>query len=93
VIATEPELAEAYRTRAIAPRRERLGQVIERGIARGDLRPDTKTEILHEFLLGPVFYRLLLSGGSLDDGLAARLVDELLGGFAPCPPGQESGPS
>jgi AcrR family transcriptional regulator len=89
VIATEPELAEAYRTRAIQPRRERLAQVIGRGVARGDLRPDTDTEILHEFLLGPVFYRLLLSGGSLDEGLAARLVDDLLAGFGPRQPGQE----
>jgi AcrR family transcriptional regulator len=83
VIATEPDLAEAYRTRAIAPRRVRLAQVIERGIARGDLRPDTDTVLLHEFLLGPVFYRLLLSGGALDDDLAARLVDALLAGFSP----------
>jgi AcrR family transcriptional regulator len=91
VIATEPELAEAYRTRAIAPRRERLAQVIQRGIARGDLRPDTQTEILHEFLLGPVFYRLLLSGGSLDEGLAARLVDELLAGLGPRPSARKLG--
>ena len=83
VIATEPELAKAYRTRAIDPRRQRLAQVIQRGVARGDLRPDTSTEIVHEFLLGPVFYRLLLSGGSLDEGLATRLVDGLLAGFAP----------
>jgi AcrR family transcriptional regulator len=85
VIATEPELAEAYRTRAIQPRRERLTQLIERGIARGDLRPDTSTELLHEFLLGPVFYRLLLSGGALDAGLAGRLVDALLAGFSARP--------
>jgi AcrR family transcriptional regulator len=91
VIATEPELAEAYRTRAIQPRRERLAQLIERGIARGDLRPDTSTEVLHEFLLGPVFYRLLLSGGALDDRLAGRLVDELLAGFAPRPPAEREG--
>ena len=87
VIATEPELAETYRARAIQPRRVRLAEVIERGVARGDLRPDTGTEILHEFLLGPVFYRLLLSGGSLDEGLAGRLVDALLAGFAPRGPG------
>jgi hypothetical protein len=59
--------------------------VIERGIARGDLCPDTDVRLVHEFLLGPVFYRLLLSGGSLDRGLAARLVDGLLAGFAPRP--------
>jgi Tetracyclin repressor-like, C-terminal domain len=57
--------------------------VIERGIARGDLRPETDVQLLHEFLLGPTFYRLLLSGGSLDRNLATRLVDAIVEGFAP----------
>jgi AcrR family transcriptional regulator len=82
-IATEPELARAYRERVVEPRRAQLEPVIHRGIARGDLRSDTDVRLVHEFLLGPVFYRLLLSGGSLDRGLAARLVDGLLAGFAP----------
>ena len=83
VIASEPELARAYRERVVEPRRVQLAPVIERGIARGDLRPDTDVQLLHEFLLGPTFYRLLLSGGSLDRRLAARLVDGILAGFAP----------
>jgi AcrR family transcriptional regulator len=82
-IATQPKLARAYRERAVEPRREQLKLVIERGIARGDLRPDTDVVLLHEFLLGPMFYRLLLSGGKLDRNLAARLVDGILAGFAP----------
>jgi AcrR family transcriptional regulator len=83
VIASEPELARAYRERVVEPRRVELASVIERGISRGDLRPDTDVQLLHEFLLGPTFYRLLLSGGSLDRRLAARLVDGILAGFAP----------
>ena len=82
-IATQPELARVYRERAVEPRREKLAPVIERGIARGDLRPDTDVRLVHEFLLGPTFYRLLLSGGSLDRGLGTRLVDGILQGFAP----------
>jgi AcrR family transcriptional regulator len=82
-IATEPELSRAYRKRVVEPRRVQLAPVIERGIARGDLRPSTDVQLLHEFLLGPVFYRLLLSGGSLDRGLGNRLVDAILEGFAP----------
>jgi len=82
-IATEPELSHTYRTKGIEPRREILADIIRRGVARGDLRADTDTRLLHEFLLGPVFYRLLLSGGTLDEGLAARLVDAVLAGFSP----------
>jgi AcrR family transcriptional regulator len=82
-IATRPELATVYRKRAVEPRRATLAPVIERGIARGDLRPDTDVQVLHEFLVGPIFYRLLFSGGKLDRKLGARIVDGILEGFAP----------
>jgi AcrR family transcriptional regulator len=84
-IATEPDLARAYRERVVEPRRAQLAPVIERGIARGDLRPDTNVQLLHEFLLGPIFYRLLFSGAPLDRNLGNRLVDAILEGFAPRP--------
>jgi hypothetical protein len=38
---------------------------------------------LHELLLGPIFYRLLLSGSPLDRNLGSRLVDAVLEGFRP----------
>jgi AcrR family transcriptional regulator len=82
-IATQPELAGIYRERVIEPRSATLAPVIERGIARGDLRPDTDLRLLHEFLVGPTFYRLFLSGGRLDRKLGTRLVDATLKGFAP----------
>jgi AcrR family transcriptional regulator len=77
-IATEPDLARVYREQAVEPRRERLRPVIERGIARGDLRPDTDVRLVHELMVGPVFYRLFFSGGPLDDELTGRLVDAVL---------------
>jgi AcrR family transcriptional regulator len=83
MIATEPELARTYRERVVEPRRELLKTVIDRGIARGDLREDTDVRFLHEFLVGPLFYRLFFSGGKLDRKLAERLVDDILEGFAP----------
>jgi Tetracyclin repressor-like, C-terminal domain len=81
-IATEPELTRVYREQVVEPRRAQLRPVIERGIARGDLRPDTDLRLVHELLLGPVFYRLLLSGGPLDRKLSTRLADAILDGFA-----------
>ena len=82
-ISTRPDLAETYRTRVVEPRRDTLAPVIARGVARGDLRPDTDVQLVHEFLVGPVYYRLLFSGGSLDPGLGTRLVDAILAGFVP----------
>jgi AcrR family transcriptional regulator len=82
-IATEPDLGRAYLERVVEPRREQLKPVIERGIARGDLRPDTDLRLMHELLLGPVFYRLLLSGPPLDRDLSTGVVDAVLTAFSP----------
>jgi AcrR family transcriptional regulator len=82
-IATTPELARAYREQVVLPRRRQLEPVIERGIARGDLRPDTDVGLVHELLVGPLFYRLLFSGDPLDRKAGQRVVDAVLEGFAP----------
>jgi len=82
-IATQPELAREYRERVVEPRRDQLAPVIERGIERGDLRPDTDVRLVHELLVGPILYRLLLSGGPFDRKFGTRLVDAILDGFSP----------
>ena len=82
-IATEPELARVYRERVVEPRREQLRPVIERGIARGDLRPDTDVRLVHELLVGPILYRLLLSGPPLNRKLTTTLADAVLDSFSP----------
>ena len=82
-ISTQPELARVYRERVVEPRRDQLAPVIERGIERGDLRPDTDVRLVHEYLVGPILYRLLLSGGPLDRKLGTRLVDGILDGLKP----------
>ena len=85
-IATQPELARVYREHVVEPRRDQLAPVIERGIERGDLRPDTDVRLVHEFLVGSILYRLLLSGGPLDRKLGTKLVDAILDGFTPRTP-------
>src|SRR5215831_4331976 len=82
-IATDPELARVYRDQVVQPRMAQLAPVIERGIARGDLRPDTDVRLVHELLVGPIFYRLFFSGGPIDRKLGTSLVDSILEGFAP----------
>jgi AcrR family transcriptional regulator len=84
-IATNPELARVYRERVVEPRLLQLRPVIERGIARGDLRADTDLRTMHELLIGPIFYRLLLSGAPLDPDLGSRIVEAVLDGFGPRP--------
>ena len=82
-IATDPDLARVYREQVVEPRHAELTPVIKRGIARGDLRPHTDVRLIHELLVGPIFYRLLFSGAPLDRNLGRRIVDAILAGFAP----------
>src|SRR5215831_5018232 len=81
-IATDPALARVYREQVVAPRLAQLAPVIARGIARGDLRAGTEVRSVHELVVGPIFYRLLLSGAPLNHTLGPRLVDDILAGFA-----------
>jgi AcrR family transcriptional regulator len=82
-IATRPELSEQYRERVVALRLAEVKTVIDRGIARGDLRPDTNVRLVHEMLVGPRFYRVLYSGAPADRRHAAAVVDAVLTAFAP----------
>jgi AcrR family transcriptional regulator len=81
-LATDPELARTFRERVVAFRVSELRRLVDRGIERGELRPDTDVELLHELLFGPVYYRLLFSGSALDDRLAERIVDTVYPSFA-----------
>ena len=81
-LAADPELARAFRSRVVAARVAEVRRLVERGIERGELRPDADLELVHELLFGPVYYRLLLSGAPLEPGLAERVVDAVLPAFA-----------
>lgn len=80
-LATNPELAKSFRDQVVAARLAEVRRIVDRGIERGDLRADTDSELAHELLFGPVYYRLLLSGGALDKALAPRIVDAFLRAF------------
>jgi AcrR family transcriptional regulator len=82
-IAQKPELARSIRDGFLAGRRAALGEVLRRGVERGDLRPDLDLELALDVLGGPLFYRLLVTGGPIDEQLAEGTADLIVRGFAP----------
>ncbi len=82
-MAQRPELTRAVREGFLAGRRRALSEVLRRGVERGDLRPDIEVELALDLLGGPLFYRLLVTGGPLDEQLAEGVTDLILRGFAP----------
>jgi AcrR family transcriptional regulator len=80
-IARNPTLRESYRRQIAEIRRDETRRVIDRAVARGDLRPDVDVEIAHDLLVGAVVYRMLFDP-ELRTGhrLAERVVREFLRG-------------
>jgi AcrR family transcriptional regulator len=79
----QPELARAVRDGFLTGRRDALRAVLDRGVARGDLRADLDVELALDVLGGAVFYRLLITGGPLDRQLVEGIAELTLRGFAP----------
>ena len=80
-IATDPSLGDPFRASVVQARRAEIARVVERGIARGDLRPDADIDVATELLVGPVYFRLMF-GGVLDLDFAQRVVAAFMRGYA-----------
>ena len=76
-------LARLVREEFLTRRRAALQEVLERGIERGDLQRDLDLDLALDVFGGPLFYRLLITGGPIDDHLADGVVELILRGFAP----------
>jgi AcrR family transcriptional regulator len=81
-----PQLATTLRDQFLAGRRSALSAVLERGVRRGDLRRGLDLELALDVLGGAIFYRLLVTGGPIDERLAQGVVELILRGFAPTRP-------
>jgi AcrR family transcriptional regulator len=82
-MSTDAELARLVREGFLARRRAALRVVLDRGIGRGDRRRDLDVDLALDVLGGPLFYRLLITGGPIDEKLAEGVVELILRGFAP----------
>jgi hypothetical protein len=77
-LATDRDLGGAFREQIVAARLAEVRRLVEEGVRRGELRPGIDPELVHDLLFGPIYYRLLLSGSSLDPDLAERIVDAVM---------------
>lgn len=75
-------VASAVRGHFLEGRRAALAAVLQRGVDRGELRPDLDVELALDFLGGPLFYRVLVTGGPLDEAFARSAVNVMLRGVA-----------
>jgi AcrR family transcriptional regulator len=82
--ANDPELHAIFYDHLVAPRRRHTRTILERAVARGEIRADLDLELVIDLLAGPVVYRLLISGGDFSQLFGIdELLDTLLNGLAP----------
>ena len=87
-MARHAPIAEAMRSGFIAARRRAMRQVLERGIACGELARDTDIVLALDLLSGPLLYRALISADAIDARMITTLVAVVLRGLAPTERGQ-----
>ncbi|SHG35780.1 TetR/AcrR family transcriptional regulator [Streptoalloteichus hindustanus] len=87
-----PELASRLAERYLSPRLGVLSEVITRGVRAGQIRDDLDVEVVRDLVLGPLVYRVLLTGRvwNREERTAAmaavRLAIAAPGAAAPAPP-------
>jgi AcrR family transcriptional regulator len=77
----DTEIAKAFRTHFIEARRAEGRELLERGMAGGEMRRDFDVEVALDLIYGPVFYRLLIRKGPPDEVWAGHVIDTLVGGI------------
>jgi AcrR family transcriptional regulator len=77
---SDPDTIEAFVEGYIRPRREEARTILRRGIDAGELRPDLDIDVALDALYPPLYLRLLLRHGPLDDAWVDRLSDLVLSG-------------
>ncbi|MEU8591283.1 TetR/AcrR family transcriptional regulator [Streptomyces sp. NPDC048664] len=81
---SSPKLWSAYHATVVVPRRRLTLDVLRRGQSTGELRPDLDLELMNDIVVGPMLVRTVLHpDSSLEEDLAARIVDTLLEGLRP----------
>lgn len=79
-----PQLTARWRASIVEPRRQRFRELIDRGIAAGQLRAQLDMEATVDLLVGPVLYRHIVSGAPTDSpSFVATVVGAVWDGLAP----------
>ena len=75
----DAEMAGVFHARYLDPRRDEERAMLARGVAAGELPPDLDADRALDALLGPVYYRALVTGGPISVAFTDGLVTDVLG--------------
>ncbi|HEY6316652.1 MAG TPA: TetR/AcrR family transcriptional regulator [Acidimicrobiia bacterium] len=84
-LAADPELAEIYVSQYLMPRRAAVWRVLQRGVDRGELNPDTDFAFAYDLLVGPLFMRAVVWGQPLAPNAAEATANVILATYGTRP--------
>ncbi len=83
-VAGNPDMHALFSEHLVEPRRRVVRGIVERAKARGEIRADVDPELAVDLMVGPVIYRLIISGGDPTAlGDPAELLGAVLDGLRP----------
>jgi AcrR family transcriptional regulator len=77
----DPDFAAEYRSRFVAPRRERGRAILTRAVDTGELPAGTDIELGLDLLYGPIYHRLLQGHAPIDESFVRGVVDTVYAGL------------
>lgn len=77
---SDPDLLLFFRERFLKPCRQSLRVIWQRGVARGEIRPDVDGDLVLDLIFGPMVYRLLVGHGPLDVTQAKTIIGNVFRG-------------
>jgi len=78
---SDPAFLALFRERFLSARRETARVMWERGVQRGEIRPDVDGEIVLDLIYAPMVFRLLTGYGPLGEPEAEAVVKTVFGGL------------
>jgi AcrR family transcriptional regulator len=77
----QSELSKAFRNHFVLARRAEGKALLERAKANGEVRRDVDVEVALDLLYGPLFFRLLIGHGPLDEDFMDKVLDAAVRGM------------
>jgi AcrR family transcriptional regulator len=78
---SDPGFAVLFRERFLKPRREAVGEFLDRAMKRGEIDPMLDREVLLDLIFGPMVFRLMAGHGPLNKTEADAMISTLLRGI------------
>jgi AcrR family transcriptional regulator len=75
---SEPAVLQEFFDRWVSPRRNATIADLQRGKDAGELRSETKPELLNDAIFGAIYYRMLLRSGPLTKRFGEDLVEAII---------------